>query len=200
MDKEVRRALAKKYSGMKQRCYNPNNSDYKDYGARGIIVCDEWLKNPEAFFAWSVSNGYEKGLTIDRIKVNGNYSPDNCRWITNAEQQANKRSNVLVECKGEMVTLAEASRRIGISESAAWMRVKRGIPVDREPFKWERPVMRDDGVVFASVKEAAESVGVCDSRVSAVCKGKRKRTGGHGFRFLTREEAEKALRGGNNDA
>ena len=145
------------------------------------------------FLNGGVSSGYEKGLTIDRIDVNIGYEPRNCRWTTMAEQQANKRSNVIVECNGEMVTLAEASRRIGISESTAWMRVKRGIPVDREPYKWEKPVIRDDGTIFQSVKDAAKSVGVHDTKVSAVCNGNRKTTGGHSFRFLTREEAEAAL-------
>ena len=194
MDRDIRRALARKYNGMKQRCYNPKNSEYKNYGARGIGICEEWLSNPDSFFEWGVLNGYEKGLTIDRIDVNRGYEPENCRWATMAEQQSNKRSNVMVECNGEMVTLAEASRRIGISESAVWMRIKRGIQVDMEPYKWEKPVIRDDGAIFHSVKEAAKSIGVHDTKVSAVCKGNRKTTGGHSFRFLTREEAEKVLK------
>ena len=178
---------------MKQRCYNPSNSDYKNYGARGIIVCAEWLAYPEAFFEWAIYSGYQKGLTIDRIDVDGNYSPHNCRWITNAEQQANKRSNVYVDVLGQRVTLAQASRMIGVSQYAIWMRLKRGMPIDLEPYKWEKPVVRDDGVVFQSVKEAAASVGVYDTKVSAVCNGKRNKTGGHSFRFLTKEEAEAAL-------
>ena len=194
MDKELRRVLAKKYNGMKQRCYNQKNSEYRNYGGRCIYICDEWLSNPEKFFEWAASTGYKNGLTIDRIDVDKGYSPNNCRWVTMAEQQANKRSNVFVECNGETMTLAEASRRIGISESAVWMRVKRGIPVDRKPFDREKPVMRDDGVIYCSVKEAAKDVMVGSSKVSAVCKGKRKRTMGYSFRYLTREEAEKALR------
>lgn len=194
MDKEVKRLLAKKYNGMKQRCYNTKNSQYKNYGARGIGICKEWLLNPNSFFEWGILSGYKKGLTIDRIDVNKGYEPKNCRWITMAEQQSNKRSNVIVECKGEKVTLAEASRRIGISESTVWMRVKRGIPVEKEPYKWEKPVMRDDGIIFKSVKDAAKSVGVWDTKVSAVCRGNRKTTGGHSFRYLTREEAEEALK------
>ena len=118
MDKELRRVLAKKYNGMKQRCYNQKNSEYRNYGGRCIYICDEWLSNPEKFFEWAASTGYKNGLTIDRIDVDKGYSPNNCRWVTMAEQQANKRSNVFVECNGETMTLAEASRRIGISESA----------------------------------------------------------------------------------
>lgn len=193
MDKEIRRALAKKYNGMKQRCYNTKDSEYKNYGSRGIRICEDWLSNPDSFFEWGVSNGYKKGLTIDRIDVNKGYTPENCRWVTMAEQQSNKRTNIFVECKGRKVTLAEASRQIGVSESTIWMRIKRGIPVDKVPYKWEKPVVRDDGIIFGSVKDAAKSVGVYDTKVSAVCKGKRKTTGGHSFRYATRKEAEAAL-------
>ena len=65
-----------------------------NYGGRGITVCDEWKNSFESFYEWAMSNGYREDLTIDRINVNGNYEPSNCRWATIAEQQANKRSNL----------------------------------------------------------------------------------------------------------
>lgn len=74
---------------MRQRCQNPNNSDYENYGGRGIKVCDEW-QNYQAFKVWAYSNGYSGDLSIDRINVDGNYCPENCRWAT-AKQQANNR-------------------------------------------------------------------------------------------------------------
>jgi hypothetical protein len=80
------------WSSMKTRCYNQKHSKCKYYGGRGISICDEWLRDFQAFFDWAMANGYRDDLTIDRIDVNGKYCPDNCRWITIAEQQKNKRN------------------------------------------------------------------------------------------------------------
>lgn len=67
------------------------------YGGRGINMCDEWKNSFENFYSWAKENGYKENLTIDRIDVNGNYCPENCRWITNKEQQNNKRNNHIIE-------------------------------------------------------------------------------------------------------
>ena len=87
------------YMGAKQRVINPKNPQYRLYGGRGIKMCDEWLNDYQAFKKWAYNNGYDdKALrgecTLDRIDVNGNYEPSNCRWITNTEQQHNKRNNI----------------------------------------------------------------------------------------------------------
>jgi len=83
------------WRSMKGRCYTPTAGSYANYGVRGIIVCDEWKEYFIVFAAWANANGYKKGLSIDRIDGNGNYTPNNCRWVTTQIQGRNrkKRSN-----------------------------------------------------------------------------------------------------------
>lgn len=101
------------WKGMKQRCYYKNHIEYPDYGARGIIVCEEWLNDFQSFYDWSMKNGYKDGLTIDRINTNGNYEPSNCRWVTQKVQSNNKRSSLFVIYKGKRMTVKELSEETG---------------------------------------------------------------------------------------
>ncbi|MBV4423238.1 hypothetical protein [Clostridium tyrobutyricum] len=103
------------YYGMKRRCYNPKDKRYKNYGARGIKICSEWLNDFNKFVEWSYNNGYNDNLSIDRINNDGNYEPCNCRWATPKQQSNNRRSNIRVNCKGKSITLKELSENIGIS-------------------------------------------------------------------------------------
>lgn len=82
--------LGRIFNNMCTRCYNEKAINYTDYGGKGIIVCDEWKNNPSAFYEWSLANGYDESLTIDRINNNENYEPSNCRWVTMTVQNRNK--------------------------------------------------------------------------------------------------------------
>lgn len=96
MEQSIKR-LRRILRGMKNRCGNPNDPNYKNYGGRGIRICDEWLHSTDAFIVWALSNGYDNTLSIDRIDVNGNYEPSNCRWVDTKIQSNNRRHYWLPE-------------------------------------------------------------------------------------------------------
>lgn len=108
------------WGGMKSRCYAKQNIAYKHYGERGITVCDEWLNDFENFYEWAITHGYCSYLTIDRIDVNGNYEPSNCRWVSQRKQANNKRNTIYITCYGQRMTLTEAARKYGLD--ANWLR------------------------------------------------------------------------------
>ena len=95
------------WNSMKARCFNPKSCSYKRYGARGITVCEEWKNSFEEFYSWSIQNGYNENLTIERIDNNGNYCPENCKWISQKQQCRNRRTNIEFEYMGEKHILIE---------------------------------------------------------------------------------------------
>lgn len=114
------------YNNMMRRCYDINNHKYKNYGGRGISVCDEWRNNKELFFEWANASGYKEGLTIDRIDVNGIYCPENCRWADQKTQANNRTTNVFLTYNDESKTIAEWADILGIPAGTLWSRKHNG--------------------------------------------------------------------------
>lgn len=116
---------------MKDRCLNPRCRSFKNYGGRGISVCDEWLKDPESFVEWAERNGYGEELAIDRIDNDGDYSPDNCRWVTVSENNQNRRSSKFYTIGGRRRNLQQWCDEYGVSRSMVNARLSRGWPIER---------------------------------------------------------------------
>lgn len=118
------------WNSMIGRCYRPATNGYSNYGGRGITVCDEWKDDFMSFYDWSILNGWKEGLTIDRIDVNGNYEPSNCRWVTREVQAKNKRTNLYLTFDGRTQTVGDWAKEIGISSPAIRYRLKAGWSVE----------------------------------------------------------------------
>lgn len=114
------------WKGMMSRCYNSSNTRFKHYGGRGIEVCADW-QDVEKFYDWSLKNGYQETLTIERIDVNGNYEPLNCKWATWKEQANNKTNSKTIEFKGLVKTLTQWSESTGIPYNTLVSRINYGI-------------------------------------------------------------------------
>ena len=113
------------YYGMKSRCYDKTDKRYSDYGGRGIEICPEWLENFENFVSWSLENGFDDNLQIDRIDNDSGYSPQNCRWVSIKENCRNRRSNVMIEYQGKMITLVELSEILNIPYKTAYSKYRK---------------------------------------------------------------------------
>lgn len=122
--------LYKIWRGMKDRCYNDKLSYYARYGGRGIMVCKDWSDDFQSFKEWALENGYADNLTLDRIDVNGNYEPSNCRWVTMKEQGNNRRTNHTLTYNGEKKTISEWAEITGLSKGAIWHRIDMGWDVE----------------------------------------------------------------------
>lgn len=122
---------------MKHRCYNENYKGYENYGAKGVTICQEWLDDYDLFFEWSLENGYEIGLSIDRIDFTKEYSPENCRWATRDTQANNTSTNVWIEYDGEKYTIAQLSRIFNCSTGSIQSRIKDGVYVPLMLFKFK---------------------------------------------------------------
>lgn len=116
--------IYKRWSHMKSRCERKNDISYKNYGARGIKVCDEW-KDYTNFEKWSLENGYADNLELDRIDNNGNYEPSNCRYVTRTQNARNKRTTIKYWYKGKYIPLKEIAEINNMNYKILWQRIHR---------------------------------------------------------------------------
>jgi hypothetical protein len=105
--RQKKHPLYQTWYGINRRCYNQKDCSYERYGARGIVVCEEWQDDPGVFIEWAIENGWEPGLEIDRKDNDGPYSPDNCRFVTKKENCRNMRTNRRIEIDGVTKTMVE---------------------------------------------------------------------------------------------
>lgn len=125
------------WRGILNRCENKKFKSYSDYGARGIEVCKEW-NDSKTFFEWASVSGYKEGLEIDRIDVNGNYCPENCRWVSREKNANNKRNNKIIECNGETRTLAEWARHFGVNYKNLSRNLRKGYSLEEAVYREKR--------------------------------------------------------------
>ena len=111
------------YTDILTRCYGPNNKAYKYYGGRGILVCKEWYEDFMIFYQWAIANGYKDNLTIERIDVNGNYEPSNCKWIPRSEQTKNTRLTKPISYNGKSQILPMWADELGINKRTLYARL-----------------------------------------------------------------------------
>lgn len=181
------------WTNIKIRCYNPNDKGYKNYGARGIIVADIW-HDFNNFEKWSLENGYRDDLSIDRIDVDGNYCPENCRWVDIYTQNNNKRSNVLLEYNGKEYTMSELARFANVPYTTFQERMNAWNDVEKAV---ETPCLHNRQCVdqytpegdfikrWESITEAEKETGVYCKSISNCCNGRSRIGGGFIWKHAT---------------
>jgi hypothetical protein len=197
--------LRRKWHSIKARCYNEKNENYKNYGNRGIIVCEEWLKDFWEFYEWSILNGYKKGLTIDRIDNNLGYSPSNCRYVDYKIQNNNTKRNVKILFKGEQKTLGEIASEYDIDYKLLFRRyyyqkmsIEKAISIPaRRTYNGvsqkrgaEKPIVSSKNnrkTKYNSLIEAEYVTGVSRKNISKVLRGTNKTAGGYCWEYEVKE-------------
>lgn len=118
--------IYRRWYGMRQRCNNPKDISYPNYGGRGIRVCEEWDTDFQSFYTWAIADGFSSELQLDRIDTNGNYEPSNCRWVKRQTNMRNKRNNIVVQIDSNVKTLSEWAECSGIPYKTLFMRYQNG--------------------------------------------------------------------------
>lgn len=129
--------LFKVHEEMLRRCYNSNHKEFHRYGGRGITVCEEW-KDFLTFYNWAIQNGYQDGLTIERINNNGNYCPENCIWSDRLTQANNTVNTRYIEYQNKFYTITKLSKLLGIKRGTICSRINRNIPIGTPVRKREK--------------------------------------------------------------
>ena len=160
------------WTGMKTRCLNPNSSRYSDYGGRGVTVCFEWMEFNN-FCLWAIDNGYQDGLTLERIDNDKSYCPGNCRWATIEEQSKNKRNLRMYTYNGETRHLAEWARVLNIDYQLLYDRLDLGMSFEKAvtytPRKYERVpsiTSEDDERTARNKRDYQRFIIKCDNSLS----------------------------------
>ena len=182
-----------RWHGIKKRCLNENDERYHQYGGRGIKICPEWLESFDNFAEWALSHGYAENLTLERIDVNGDYCPENCKWITLQEQAFNKRGTKWVDYKGEHTQLKKLCERLGVTYDTVHDRIyKRGWSVEdaiEKPSERENPLRRkcqEKGINYQTVRDRINKLGWSEEEALNIpCKGR------HVYSVVHRKEIPK---------
>lgn len=127
----ARHPLHKTWNNIKSRCYNPKATKYQYYGGKGVVVCDEWRDDFQKFFDWSIANGWRPGLTIDRINGDGDYAPQNCRWVDYKTQNNNLSCNHLITWNGETRSVYDWAFVLKMNPKTLSERLRRGWTIER---------------------------------------------------------------------
>ena len=169
-----------RWHGIKRRCLCETDGRYHQYGGRGITVCEEWLASFDNFAEWALSHGYADDLTLERIDVNGDYCPENCKWITLQEQAFNKRDTKWVEYKGERIQLIILCERLGVTYDTVHDRIyKRGWSVEdaiEKPSNRENSLMskcKELGLNYGTIRDRITKLGWSEEEaLNTPCKGR----------------------------
>ena len=160
-----------RWHGIKKRCLCETDARYHQYGGRGIKVCDEWLKSFDNFAEWALSHGYEEHLTLERIDVNGDYCPENCKWITRQEQAFNKRDTIWVDYMGEHVQLMKLCERLGVSYDTVHNRIRdcgwsveEAVSTPSQQTDSLRSKCREKGINYETVRSRINQFGWSEER------------------------------------
>lgn len=175
---------------MKERCYDKSDKRYADWGGRGIGICQEWLDNPEKFYEWSILNGYEIGLSIDRIDNDKDYSPTNCRWVTLAENNQNRRNTRFYTFNGKTQNLQQWCDEYNLPRSMVQKRLSMGWEFEKAITTPKKKRKEDDLIgktfgrlnvlQFYGVDSNRQSLYICECKCKTITiVGRQKLISGH---------------------